>query len=962
MIFFYLKKQLFSHVKQRFNVKKQYLIRAKLLLGYKKKNYFYFMKKNLLLTIFACILFGSIISQETKKWSEDTYLNDRIIIKIKPSLKSACHRDITDISSINVILERYHFSSMEQKFPSAISPRSGKAKETDISTIYTVLFPENSPLKEIIQDLSALPEVEYAQLHYIPVLLYTPNDPLISEQWHLTLIRAYDAWNISKGDPSVVIGISDTGTDYAHPDLVDNIAYNLNDIINGIDDDNDGFTDNFRGWDLGNNDNSAQWNESGTMGDLNHGVYVCGFAASSTDNVTGTAAPGFNCRFLPVKINNSNGLLVASYESIVYAADHGCRIINCSWGGISPHPFGQDIINYATFNRNALVVAAAGNNGHTTNDIYYPCAFENVLCVAASNVFDEKWNKSCYGYHVDLTAPGQGVFGPAPDNGYLSSFGTSFASPIAASVAALILAHHQDTLSPFQITHIIKNSCDNIDTVPANISFAGKLGNGRINAYNALTLPWSSSLDFTQITFYQQPGSDTVSIDGELWNYMAPDSQITLVVTCSHPSIEMIEGMQYVGNIGYNSSVSFTSPPFSFRILPGIPYDEAVEFKITITSPSYSSEKHFSNYFNLSYYDFNENNLKLTICSNGRIGFNKISPVQGSGIRFKSSRELNALSGLLIAYSPAKSLSCVYNRNDYTIQSPVYRELSSFSDFEFVSEYNDSAAPDSVRKGIIVRQHVYAWAHPDASDFCILRYVLYNNSSLPVSSFYAGLFFDWDIVNPALNSCYYNNNHKLSIASYQGVTTLLTGLQKLSDFSGNHYSFDLVNGGNGGIDIYSDFTAEERYQAFSEDRPFAGLPLGSDIAYLSGYGPLYVNPYDSIVIDFALMAAESEYLLLELADTARSYYNQYINNISAPPSSSFGIQIYPNPSGGLFRIKKDIAADCVMNIYDSKGKLMYESILDQSITIFNQNILKPGLYIINITGDNKTFSRKICIE
>ena len=919
--------------------------------------------KNILLIILAiCSVYGAVISQETRKESGDMYMSDRIIIKMRPVLKSVCYRNAVGIESVNSILEKYHFVGIDQKFPFSAPPRSVNSGETDISTIYTVFLPENTPLHELIAELNALEEVEYAQLHYLPQLLYQPNDPLIGDQWHLPLIRAYDAWNICQGDPGIIIGITDTGTDYAHPDLVDNIAYNLNDIINGIDDDNDGFTDNFRGWDLGDNDNSAQWNEAGTQGDLNHGVYVCGFAAATTNNGVGTASPGFYCKFLPVKINNSSGLLVASYESIVFAADHGCRIINCSWGGISPHPFGQDIINYATFNRSALVVAAAGNNGNTSNDVYYPCAYENVICVAGSNSEDKKWNKSCYGHQVDVTAPGQGVFSPAPNNGYASSYGTSFASPITASLAALIAAHHQDTLSPFQIAHILKNSCDNIDTIPDNLPYAGLLGNGRINAYNALTLPWTPALDFKSVSFIQHPGSDTVYISGELWNYMAPDSQIIILLSCSHPAIELLESMEYVDYIGYNTSVTFPSPVFSFRILPGIPYDEQVEFRIQMISPDASGEVYVKSYFNTSYYDFSDNNLKLTICSNGRIGFNKLSPVQGSGIRYKSSRELNALSGLLIAYSPTKSLSCVYNRADYTVETPVFRQSNGLSDYEFVSAYNDVNAPDSIRKGLLIRQHVYAWEHPDASDFCIIRYVINNNSTLPVNSFYAGLFIDWDIVNPSFNSCFYDAGKKMSVSKYQSVSTLVTGLMKLSTYDGNHYAFDLVSGGNGGIDIYSDFTPEERFQALTENRLLAGYPVATDIALVSGYGPLYINAGDSLILDYALLASESEYQLQILADTALSYYNSHINHINGPVFSYPEVKIYPNPSGGLFYIEKDDPADYVVRIYNTEGVLIYEGVLNQKINVMGKNQFSPGLYLIRIMGERNVLNKKIVIE
>ncbi|GAI36367.1 unnamed protein product, partial [marine sediment metagenome] len=129
--------------------------------------------------------------------------------------------------------------------------------------------------------------------HYLPELLYTPDDPLNIYQYYLDTIKAYDAWEICKGDSNIVIGITDTGVDIDHEDLQGNIYYNYNDPINGIDDDNDGFIDNFRGWDLGENDNNPQWEIN------DHGVVVTGIAGARTDNGIGISGVGFKSRFLP---------------------------------------------------------------------------------------------------------------------------------------------------------------------------------------------------------------------------------------------------------------------------------------------------------------------------------------------------------------------------------------------------------------------------------------------------------------------------------------------------------------------------------------------------------------------------------------------------------------------------------------------------------------------------------------
>lgn len=903
-----------------------------------------------------------VFSQYSNKAGTDKYTDGEIILKIKPEYKNSCFREGTSLPEINYVLEKFRYSDMRQKFPNSITPRSGSKRETDISTIFSVYFDDNSLLEEVIQELIALPQIEYAQLNYIPELLYEPNDPLISSQWHLNNIKAYDAWDTCKGSSNVIIGITDTGTDFGHFDLVDNIAYNFDDPVNGIDDDHDGFTDNFRGWDMGDNDNSAQWSEANNPGAINHGVYVSGFAACKTDNGIGTASPGFLTTFLPVKISDANGMLVASYEGIVYAADHGCRIINCSWGGITPHPFGQDIINYATFNRNSLVIAAAGNNGQpqAPNDVYFPCAYDNVICVAASNSADVKWYKSCYGYQVDVTAPGESVYGTGPDNSYQSCWGTSFASPIAASVAALILAYHNDTLSALQIGQILRLSCDNIDTISDNVQYTGKLGKGRINAYNALALPPTPALQFENITFTESTTSDSAYINGELWNYLYPAGNINITLSCTNIFIEIVQNSILVDTIGYNTYVSFTSPPFSIRVLPGIPYDETVEFKIQIVTGTYIEDKYFNVTLNSSYYDFNSNDLKLTICSNGRYGHNRFSPLQGSGVRYKDSRNVLSDGGLMVAYSPTKSISSVFYRFDFAVMDPVHQVTSTVADFEFVSGYDDSSAPAGLQNLLQVNQKVYAWDNPASRNFVIVNYTLYNNNTLPVNNAYMGLFSDWDIVNPAMNLAYYESNRKLTIVKYQGITTLFAGILPLSDMQSNLYAIDTSDG----IDITDYFSPEEIYQSFTEERLSAGFPNGLDVSTVNGYGPFNILPSDSASFAYAIIAAESEYLLYEAADTALSYYLQFLNNINTVSADESKISISPNPASDkiLINISGKLSENFQINICDIRGVPVFSALASEKSSVIDINRLKPGVYIVSVTNANSRLHSRVCIE
>ncbi|MDP4267487.1 MAG: S8 family serine peptidase, partial [Bacteroidota bacterium] len=322
------------------------------------------------------------------KLKSDEYLKNTIIFKIKPQYRNLCKAVGIEDEKLKTIFIKLGVKSLGKIYPNHTPPLQNKSfnssLQVDLSLIYELEYANSFDIEEAINLLYKSELIDYAEPHYIQKTLLTPNDPNISSQYHLNLIHAYEAWDICTGDTNVVIGIVDTGTDFGHPDL-GNIKYNYNDPIDGKDNDGDGYIDNFYGWDLGENKNNPQWdaNES-------HGVLVTGSASATTNNGIGIAGVGFKCKYLPIKVSNSAGALTKTYEGIVYAADHRCQIINCSWGDSASgySQYHQDIINYATYNKNSLIVASAGNASNQS--IYYPAAYENVISVAGSDQSDVK--------------------------------------------------------------------------------------------------------------------------------------------------------------------------------------------------------------------------------------------------------------------------------------------------------------------------------------------------------------------------------------------------------------------------------------------------------------------------------------------------------------------------------------------------------------------------------------------
>lgn len=360
------------------------------------------------------------------------------------------------------------FEGLEVKKVNRIASQLTKRlKNTPVERLYKVEYGIGVDAYDVSQELMKNPAIEYA----VPVFNrhftdFTPNDPEIGNQWHLENTNAFKAWEITKGSPDVVIGIVDSGTDWRHPDLSDNIYHNPNEIPeNGIDDDDNGYVDDYNGWDFVGNINFQEAmnniykpdNDPAPLSNANdHGTHVAGCAAAVTNNATGIASLGYNSSILPVKCGSDNWggsgtrNIFKGYEAIVYAANTGADIINCSWGGPGYNPAEQEIINSVVAS-GVLVVVSAGNDGASVDEgNFFPAGYDNVLCVGSTQSSNRKSGFSNYGIRTDVFSPGGGIYSTLPNNRYGNMSGTSMAGPVAAGLVALVKALHP-TWTPHQI-------------------------------------------------------------------------------------------------------------------------------------------------------------------------------------------------------------------------------------------------------------------------------------------------------------------------------------------------------------------------------------------------------------------------------------------------------------------------------------------------------------------------------
>ena len=350
---------------------------------------------------------------------------------------------------------------------------------------------------------SSNPAIEYIEPNYILRTTAIPDDSNFDRHWGLNNtgqtggtpdadIDAVEAWDITTGSSDVVVGVIDTGVDYTHPDLVDNMWTNPGEIAgDGIDNDGNGYIDDVHGYDFINNDGDP-------LDDDGHGTHVAGTIAARGNNGTGATGVNWSAQIMALKfLGPSGGTTFDAIQAIEYATmmktQYGVNIdvTNNSWGGGGFSRALSDAIE-AAGDADQLFVAAAGNSG-TNNDVFpsYPASYDldNIIAVASTDHNDRKSGFSQFGAtSVDLGAPGSSIYSTLPNGQYGSLSGTSMASPHVAGVAALLWADDSG-LSALEVKDRILSSVDPIAALDG-ITVTG----GRLNAFGALTAPTASSI------------------------------------------------------------------------------------------------------------------------------------------------------------------------------------------------------------------------------------------------------------------------------------------------------------------------------------------------------------------------------------------------------------------------------------------------------------------------------------
>ncbi len=956
----------------------------------------------------------------------------RVMVKFKErvdlNVQSGAGAAKTGMTAVDFVMQRFSVHAIEKAFSRLDGLSAGKKaslKGIDhLQRIYRVGFDDQQDPRMVAAMLERLPEVEYAEPVYLDYttdmrtsdgpasfawfdqpssLLAEPNDPRFGDQIYFDRFFIQEAWDVVKGESgNVVVAVIDGGTDWTHEDMQANLWVSPGEIAdNGLDDDGNGFEDDTRGWNFGNNSNDPK-GLTNMPSNAQHGTQTAGLIGAQTNNGTGIAGTSWNATYLPINITCNDLIdgqesLCYSLEAYEYALLADVDIINASFGS----PFRSDVVQdmITTLHENGtLVIAAAGNDNRNNNDLspYYPASYNHVLSVGAtSRNGDGLTSFTHVGVSVDVFAPGTAILSTSPFNGYLTNTGTSFSAPIVAGVAALVKTQNP-TWGPDQVREQVRSTADDITGV--NSTFVDKIGKGRVNALRAVTES-TSSIRIVSTDVRDASGSSRIdagelaTVTMEVTNFLEQATNINITLETDVDGVTIPQSTATIGTLNQGDT---TTVEFSVRPAFDVAQNLQTVFVTKISADDgYTDIDAFSTLLNSTSHD--TGNIQVTLTDQGNIGYEGFAGQSpGNGFRYLDFDFL--FEGGLVTGNGVNTLSDnVRGENDVLQDDFVQIPGTDFGIIDgrvtkeegaLQIEDTDAETPLQTR----IRLDSFADTSAAYRDFVVMKYSIENAGSESISNYYAGLYFDWDSFDdPASDHARYDASRNMGyfLNSVPEMADVFLGTKLLTDQNVNFRAI------NNSTDLYGSSGTGEPSDGFTNSKKWEYLSGGiqtqsldnTDISVILSAGPFDIAAGESIEIAFALIGGTTLGELETSADAAQSLWentlaglspNPVANESPAQPAFTFGLaEPYPNPVSQEATIDfgLEVASEVQVKIYDVLGREV-KTLLNAPHTAGKHSIswdgtdnagvrIASGLYMITLNAPTpeglKSDTRKVVV-
>ena len=630
-----------------------------------------------------------------------------------------------------------------------------RSAEDRLTRTFTVSFTDQRSVSSAIATLrkASAEDIELAEPWFIDLVGAAPNDPLMMEQTYLQTIRLAQTWDVFRGSDTITIGISDDGVSQTHEDLASNIAENAGEVPNnGIDDDGNGYVDDHRGYNFTWQLESGMPGTTTSNSSFGHGTKVAGIAAAATNNGLGVVGAGLASRLFPMKTAlKDGGGIVFGYQSLIYAAQRGFEVVNCSWGLVKPESaIDQSVIDYCLA-KGTVVVASAGNHGDDAmgsafRDRNFPASYDGVIGVGETTPDDFVVSSSGLARNSRIMAPGNGAYTTDAGGSYGSSgvIGTSFASPIVAGVAAVVRARWPQ-LTPRQVA---AHLCRTADDITMKNNAIAEFMSPRVNMYRAvttepLTRPFMRVASVRQRVSSGSPSNrfragDTLLLEFGIINDLAPGTAEveTKIVDANGWILRVLRERDDVGLVGTGATV--WSRPFPC-VVEAIGTGPCV-MRIDVVGDSAIDRDWYYIEPPAGIAQFANDSLIYSMADDGMVGYTSVTEQrQGDGFGKKPSFQLLSPSGFFMIDAADRSVTAFKNDPPYTSDFVSSKRFDVLPDAA-TCRMMDEATTNPI--GVVVTQNC---AFPMKDQSATIWTVTVTPRLATVSGLAAGYLLDWDI-------------------------------------------------------------------------------------------------------------------------------------------------------------------------------------------------------------------------